>query len=95
VAPEIVLLRGPAVSGHPAEVQAILGEVTQIRLGLTAFFGCPAPAELRVHRRWAAGLGARGARVSESLYGRIWHQARAAAIPGQAGTQPARRAPPP
>ena len=35
--------------------------------------------------------GARGGPLSESLYGRIWHQARTAAIPGQAGTQPARR----
>jgi hypothetical protein len=37
--------------------------------------------------------GARGGPLSESLYGRIWHQARAAANPGQAGTQKARRAP--
>jgi hypothetical protein len=35
--------------------------------------------------------GARGGPLSESLYGRIWHQARAAAIPGPAGTCPARR----
>jgi hypothetical protein len=48
---------GPRSAASPAEVQAILGEVTQIRLGLTAFFGCLAPAELRAHRRWAAGLG--------------------------------------
>ena len=34
--------------------------------------------------------GARGGPLSESLYGRIWHQARAAAI-GQAGTRQARR----
>jgi hypothetical protein len=33
--------------------------------------------------------GVRGGPLSESLYGRIWHQARAAAI-GQAGTQPTR-----
>ena len=35
--------------------------------------------------------GARGGPLSENLYGRTWHQARAAAIPGQAGTQPPRR----
>ena len=44
-----------------------------------------------MRRRWAAVPGARGRPLSESLYGPIWHQARAAAIPGQAGTQPARR----
>jgi hypothetical protein len=48
---------GPRSAATSAEVQAILGEVTQIRLGMTAFFGCLAPAELRVHRRWAAGPG--------------------------------------
>ena len=37
--------------------------------------------------------GARGGPVSESLYGRIWHQACTAAMPGDGtGTQPARRA---
>jgi hypothetical protein len=36
--------------------------------------------------------GARGGPLSESLYGRIWHQARTAAIPEDGtGTQPARR----
>jgi integrase len=35
--------------------------------------------------------GARGSPLSESLHGRIWHQAHAAAIPGQAGTRRARR----
>ena len=36
--------------------------------------------------------GARGGPLSESLYGRIWHQARAAAIPEDGtGTQPVRR----
>ena len=153
----------------PAEVQAILAEVTRIRPELTAFFGClyyaalrPAeavalcasscalpsrgwgqltlmgslprsarawtgngtPRELRglKHRpegairtvpippqlarllRWhlrAFGCaadgrlfrGARGGPLSESLYGRIWHQARAAAMPQDGtGTQTARRA---
>jgi hypothetical protein len=42
-------------------------------------FGCAADGRLF--------RGARGGPLSESLYGRIWHQARAAAIPGQAGTQ--------
>ena len=152
----------------PAEVQAILAEVTQIRPELTAFFGClyhaalrpaeavalrassctlhsrgwgqltltaslprsarawtgngtpreprslkhrpqgairtvPIPSQLacllRRHLR-AFGCavdgrlfqGARGGPLSESLYGRIWHQARAAAIPEDGtGTQPARR----
>ncbi len=46
-------------------------------------FGCAADGRLF--------RGARGGPLSESLYGRIWHQARAAAIPGQAGTQKARR----
>ena len=35
--------------------------------------------------------GGRGGPLSESLYGRIWHQARTAAIPGLAGTWPVRR----
>ena len=36
--------------------------------------------------------GSRGGPVSESLYGRVWHQARAAAIPEDGtGTQPVRR----
>jgi len=46
-------------------------------------FGCAADGRLF--------RGARGGPLSESLYGRIWHQARAAAIQGQAGTWPARR----
>jgi integrase len=151
----------------PAEVRAILAEVTRIRPELTAFFGClyyaalrpaeavalsassctlpsrgwgqltltgslprsarawtgngtpreprglkhrpegairtvPIPPQLARLLRWhlrAFGCaedgrlfrGARGGPLSESLYGRIWHQARAAAIPGQAGTQPVRR----
>ena len=35
--------------------------------------------------------GVRGGPLSESLYGRIWHQARTVAIPGLAGTWPVRR----
>ena len=157
----------PRSAASPAEVQAILAEITKVRPELTAFFGClyyaalrPAEAVAlradscdllpvgwgqltltrslpRSARAWtgngtpreARGLklrpdgairivpippqlvrllrhhlhaygcaadgrlfqGARGGPLSESLYGRIWHQARAAAIPGQAGTQPARR----
>jgi hypothetical protein len=46
-------------------------------------FGCPEDGRLF--------RGARGGPLSESLYGRIWHQARAAAIPGLAGTWPVRR----
>ena len=152
----------------PAEVEAILGEVTRIRPELTAFFGClyyaalrpaeavalrvtscalpssgwgqltltgslprsarawtcngtpreprslkhrpegavrtvPVPPQLAGLLRWhlrAFGCaddgrlfrGARGGPLSESLYGRIWHQARAAAIPEDGtGAQPARR----
>ena len=159
---------GPRSAATPAEVQAILAEVTQIRPELTAFFGClyyaalrPAeavalradscilpsrgwgqltltgslprsarawtgngtPRELRglKHRpegairtvpippqlgrllRWHLQTfgctedgrlfqGARGGPLSESLYGRIWHQARAAAMPADGtGAQPARR----
>ena len=157
----------PRSAATPAEVQAILVEVTQIRPELTAFFGClyygalrpaeavalrasscilpsrgwgqltltaslprsarawtgngtpreprslkhrpegasrtiPVPPQLTRLLRWhmrAFGCaedgrlfrGARGGPLSESLYGRIWHQARAAAIPGQAGTRPVRR----
>lgn len=153
----------PRAAASPAEVQAILAEITKVRPELTAFFGClyyaalrPAEAVAlradscdllpagwgqltltgslpRSARAWtgngtpreARGLklrpdgairivpippqlvhllrhhlhaygcaadgrlfrGARGGPLSESLYGRIWHQARAAAIPGQAGTQ--------
>ena len=45
-----------------------------------------------MHRRWAAVPGARGGPLSESLYGRIWHQARAAAMPEDGtGAQPVRR----
>jgi len=156
----------PRSAATPAEVQAILGEVTRIRPELTAFFGClyyaalrPAEAVAlqarscifpsggwgqltltaslpRSARAWTSngtpreprGLkhrpdgairtvpippqlvrllnwhlrtfgcaddgrlfqGARGGPLSESLYGRIWHQARAAALPGLAGTWPAR-----
>ena len=151
---------GPRSAATPAEVQAILAEVTRIRPELTAFFGClyyaalrPAEAvALRANscalpsrgwgqltltaslprsaRAWTGngtpreprGLkhrpegatrtvpippqlarllrrhlhayrcatdgrlfrGARGGPLSESLYGRIWHQARAAAIRGRA-----------
>jgi integrase len=47
-------------------------------------FGCAADGRLF--------RGARGGPLSESLYGRIWHQARAAAMPEDGtGTQPARR----
>jgi integrase len=157
----------PRSAATPAEVQAILAEVTQIRPELTAFFGClyyaalrpaeavalrassctlpahgwgqltltaslprsvrawtgngtpreprslkhcpegasrtiPIPPQLACLLRWhmrAFGCaedgrlfrGARGGPLSESLYGRIWHQARAAAIPGLAGTWPVRR----
>jgi uncharacterized protein YbdZ (MbtH family) len=148
---------GPRSAATSAEVQAILGEVTQIRPELTAFSGClyyaalrpaeavalradsctlpsggwgqltltaslprsarawtgngtpreprslkhrpegttrtvPIPPQLARLLRWhlrAFGCaadgrlfqGARGGPLSESLYGRIWHQARAAAIP--------------
>ena len=148
---------GPRSAGTPAEVQAVPGEVTQIRPELTAFFGClyyaalrpaeavalcasscalpargwgqltltaslprsarawssngtpreprglkhrpegairtvPIPPQLARLLRWhlrAFGCaadgrlfrGARGGPVSESLYGRVWHQARAAAMP--------------
>ena len=62
----------------------------------------PIPPQLACLLRWhmrAFGCaedgrlfrGGRGGPLSESLYGRIWHQARAAAIPGLAGTWPARR----
>ena len=156
----------PRSATTPAEVQAVLAEVTQIRPELTAFFGClyyaalrpaeavalrassciipscgwgqltltgslprsartwtgngtpreprglkhrpegasrtiPIPPQLARLLRWhlqtfgcaADGRlfqGARGGPLSESLYGRIWHQARAAAIPEDGtGTQPA------
>jgi hypothetical protein len=47
-------------------------------------FGCAADGRLF--------QGARGGPLSESLYGRIWHQARAAAMPDfGTGAQPARR----
>jgi integrase len=158
----------PRSAATPAEVQAILAEVTRIRPELTAFFGClyyaalrpaeavalsassctlpsrgwgqltltaslprsarawtgngtpreprglkhrpegttrtvPIPPQLARLLRWhlrAFGCaedgrlfrGARGGPLSESLYGRIWHQARTAAIPENGtGTQPARR----
>ena len=163
----------PRSAASPAEVQAILAEITKIRPELTAFFGClyyaalrPAEAVAlradscdllpagwgqltltgslpRSARAWtgngtpreARGLklrpdgairivpippqlvrllrhhlraygcaadgrlfqGARGGPLSESLYGRIWHQARAAAIPGPGrhptGTPPLRPSP--
>ena len=158
---------GPRSAATPAEVQAILAEVTRIRPELTAFFGClyyaalrPAEAVAlradscdlppagwgkltltaslpRSARAWTGngtpreprGLkhrpegatrtvpippqlvrllrrhlhayrcatdgwlfrGARGGPLSESLYGRIWHQARAAAHRGQSGAWPPRR----
>ena len=160
---------GPRSAATPAEVQAILAEVTQIRPELTAFFGClyyaalrpaeavalrasscilpsrgwgqltltgslprsarawtgngtpreprslkhrpegairtvPIPPQLARLLRWhlqAFGCaadgrlfqGARGGPLSESLYGRIWHQARAAAIP-EARQAPSRHAAP-
>ena len=163
----------PRSAATPAEVQAILAEVTMIRPELTAFFGClyyaalrpaeavalrasscivpargwgqltltaslprsarawtgngtpreprslkhrpegairtvPIPPQLARLLRWhlrAFGCaedgrlfrGARGGPLSESLYGRIWHQARAAAIrrPSRhpAGTPPLRPSP--
>jgi len=159
---------GPRSAATPAEVEAILAEVTRIRPELTAFFGClyyaalrpaeavalrvtscalpsggwgqltltgslprsarawtgngtpreprslkhrpegairtvPVPPQLAGLLRWhlrAFGCaedgrlfrGARGGPLSESLYGRIWHQARAAAMPEDGtGAQPARR----
>jgi integrase len=159
---------GPRSVATPAEVQAILAEVTRIRPELTAFFGClyyaalrpaeavalrassciipsrgwgqltltgslprsarawtgngtpreprslkhrpegairtvPIPPQLARLLRWhlqAFGCaedgrlfrGARGGPLSESLYGRIWHQARAATTPEDGtGTQQARR----
>ena len=159
---------GPRSAATPAEVQAILAEVSSIRPELTAFFGClyyaalrpaeavalrasscilpsrgwgqltltaslprtarawtangtpreprslkhrpegairtvPIPPQLARLLRWhlhtygcaADGRlfrGARGGPLSESLYGRIWHQARAAAMPEDGtGTQPTRR----
>ena len=157
----------PRAAASPAEVQAILAEITKVRPELTAFFGClyyaalrPAEAVAlradscdllpagwgqltltgslpRSARAWTGngtpreprGLklrpdgairivpippqlvhllrhhlhaygcaadgrlfrGARGGPLSESLYGRIWHQARAAVIPGLACTWPVRR----
>src|ERR1700730_4607958 len=152
----------------PAEVKAILAEVTNVRPELTAFFGwlyyqalrpaaavalradscilpsrgwgeltltgslprsarawtgngtpresrrlkhrpegairtVPIPPQLARLLRWhlrAFGCaedgrlfqGAHGGPLSESLYGRIWHQARTAALPEEGtGTQPARR----
>ena len=157
----------PRSAATPAQVQAILAEVTRIRPELTAFFGClyyaalrpaeavalrassciipsrgwgqltltaslprsacawtgngtpreprslkhrpegairtvPIPPQLARLLHWhlqAFGCaadgrlfrGARGGPLSESLYGRVWHQARAAANPGHAGTQAARR----
>ena len=156
---------GPRSAATPAEVQAILAEVTRIRPELTAFFGClyyaalrpaeavalrassctlpsrgwgqltltgslprsarawtgngtpreprglkhrpegairtvPIPPQLARLLRWhlrAFGCaadgrlfrGARGGPLSESLYGRIWHQARAAAIAGGRDRRPA------
>ena len=159
---------GPRSAATPAEVQAILAEVTQIRPELTAFFGClyyaalrpaeavalrassctlpsrgwgqlaltgslprsartwtangtpreprglkhrpegairtvPIPPQLADLLRWhlrAFGCaedgrlfrGARGGPLSESRYGRVWHQARTAAIPEDGtGTWPVRR----
>jgi hypothetical protein len=160
---------GPRSAATPAEVQAILAEVTRIRPELTAFFGrlyyaalrpaeavarcvpapapcpqvagdswqsqhpspgqrgpglataphanseasstartgatrtVPIPPQLACLLRWHLQTfgcaddgrlfrGARGGPLSEGLYGRIWHQARAAAMPeDETGTQPARR----
>ena len=160
---------GPRSAATPAEVQAILAEVTQIRPELTAFFGClyyaalrpaeavalrassciipsrgwgqltltaslprsarawtgngtpreprslkhrpegairtvPIPPQLARLLNWhlrAFGCaddgrlfrGARGGPLSESLYGRVWHQARAAAMP-EARQAPRRHAAP-
>jgi integrase len=158
----------PRSTATPAEVRAILAEVTQIRPELTAFFGClyyaalrpaeavalqagscalpargwgqltltaslprsarawtgngtpreprglkhrpegairtvPIPPQLARLLRWhlrAFGCaedgrlfqGARGGPLSESLYGRIWHQASAAVMPEDGtGAQPVRR----
>lgn len=157
---------GPRSAASPAQVQALLVEVTRIRPELTAFFGClyygalrpaeavalratscdlpPAgwgqltltaslprsarawtgngtPRELRSLKFRPEGAirvvpippqlvrllhqhlqtygsaadgrlfkGARGGPLSESLYGRIFHQARAAAIPDPAGVPPVR-----
>ena len=158
----------PGSAATPAEVQAILAEVTRIRPELTAFFGClyygalrpaeavalradscilpsggwgrltltaslprsarawtgngtpreprslkhrpegasrtvPVPPQLARLLRWhmrAFGCaedgrlfrGARGGPLSESLYGRIWHQARAAAtLEDGTGAQSVRR----
>jgi hypothetical protein len=45
-----------------------------------------------MRRRWRLFQGVRRGPLSESLYGRIWHQARAAAMPEDGpGTQPVRR----
>jgi integrase len=167
-APRSSFAAGPRSAATPAEVQAILAEVTQIRPELTAFFGClyyatlrpaeavalrarscilpsrgwgqltltdslprsarawtgngtpreprtlthrpegatrtipipPQLARLLRHHLHAYGCaadgrlfqGARGGPLSESLYSRIWHQARAAATPQDGtGTQPVRR----
>ena len=156
---------GPRSAATPAEVEAILAEVTQIHPELTAFFGClyyaalrpaeavvlrarscilpsrgwgqltltgslprsarawtgngtpresrglkhrpegairtvPIPPQLARLLRWhlrAFGCaadgrlfrGARGGPLSESLYGRTWHQARAAAaMPGPGRLRP-------
>jgi integrase len=46
-APQIILLSGPPSAATPAEVQAILAEITQIRPELNAFFGCLYYAALR------------------------------------------------
>jgi hypothetical protein len=45
-APEVLLAVDPRLAATPAEVQAILAEVTQIRPELTAFFGCLAHGQL-------------------------------------------------
>ncbi len=67
---------------RPAEAVA-LQLARLLRWHLRAF-GCAADGRLF--------RGARGGPLSESLYGRIWHQARAAAMPQDGtGTQPARR----
>ena len=93
---------GPRSAATPAQVQAILAEVTQIRPE-GAIRTVPIPPQLARLLYWhlrAFGCaadgrlfqGARGGPLSESLYGRIWHQARAAAMPqNRADTHPARR----
>jgi integrase len=66
-------------------------------LGTADTHGIPSPFSARLDRQRHTTdghlfQGTRGGPLSESLYGRIWHRARAAAIPeDKAGTQPVRR----